>query len=69
MLGPPLSGHDWIIDVLEDLKTYAKRNGMAELAAKTDETLTVARQEIASKARSEGPTGTGAGGPQGGQVH
>jgi predicted transcriptional regulator len=65
----PLSGHDWIIDVLEDLRTYAKSNGMTDLARKTDETLDVARQEIADKAQSGGQSGTGTGGPQGGQFH
>jgi len=68
-LGLPLSGHDWIIDVLEDLRTYAKRNGMNDLARKADETLAVARQEIAAKAQSGGEPGTGAGGAQGGQFH
>lgn len=39
--------HDWIFDVLKDLKSYAQANGLPALAAKADEALQVARAEIA----------------------
>ncbi len=51
--GPPcdhLAGlpmpHDWIFDVLSDLKLYAERNGLSDTAAKAAEALMVARAEI-----------------------
>lgn len=43
-------GHDWVYDVLADLKSYARANGLPELAAMADETLKVAMAEIASQA-------------------
>ena len=43
--------HDWIIDVLSDLHTYADRNALPELALKLQETLAMARWEVA---RSDG---------------
>ena len=46
-------GYDWIFDVLEDLKSFAEANGLPGLAAKADEALLVASQEIA--AREEAP--------------
>ncbi len=39
--------HDWIFDVLRDLKTYAQSNGLPGLAQKADEALRMARAEIA----------------------
>ncbi|GEM_PF-1635250 len=38
--------HDWIFDVLTDLKAYAVANGMGRLAVKADEALVVARDEV-----------------------
>jgi len=38
--------HDWIFDVLADLKIYAERNGLSATAAKAAEALIVARAEI-----------------------
>lgn len=42
--------HDWVFDVLGDLKSYARANGLPELAAMAEETLKVAMAEIASQA-------------------
>ena len=42
-------GHDWVFDVLEDLKSYATANGLLALAAKADEALKVAAAEIAAQ--------------------
>ena len=50
-------GHDWVFDVLEDVKSYAALNGLPGLAAKADEALVVARAEIAAKV-SPGPDGS-----------
>ena len=40
--------NDWIIDVLADLKTYAKKNGLVVLAKQLEETTLIAATEIAS---------------------
>lgn len=42
--------HDWVFEVLSDLKDYAERNGLPALATKVDETVAVARAEIAAEA-------------------
>ena len=39
-------GHDWIIDVLADLKSFAEANDMGQLAAQLDETTRVASAQI-----------------------
>ena len=36
----------WVIDVLKDLRTFAKQNGYAYLAAKLDETVLLAANEV-----------------------
>ena len=54
--------HDWVFDVLADLKTYATANGLPGLAAKADETLKVAAAEIAANraaAQKVGPPRSG----------
>ncbi|MCR8548097.1 hypothetical protein M4578_09670 [Salipiger sp. P9] len=40
--------HDWIIDVLTDLKTFARANALDALAEQLDEAQLVAQIEIAS---------------------
>lgn len=40
--------NDWIIDVLADLKTYARKNGLSVLAKQLQETTLIAAAEIAS---------------------
>jgi cytochrome c553 len=39
---------DWILDVLTDLKTFARANGMPALAEQLDDTAIVAMAEIAA---------------------
>lgn len=39
--------HDWIFDVLEDLRAYAVLNGLTAMAASVDEALRTARAEVA----------------------
>lgn len=52
--------HDWIFDVLSDLKAYALANGMVALAAKAEEALAVARAEVARSGDGrEGDAGQG----------
>jgi hypothetical protein len=48
--------HDWILDVLSDLKAYAIKNDLPALAAKVEETLAVTKAEIA--AQVDQPTGS-----------
>lgn len=38
--------HEWIFDVLQDMRSYASKNGLPALATHLDETLRVARDEI-----------------------
>ncbi|MDE3029942.1 MAG: hypothetical protein KGH84_16250 [Paracoccaceae bacterium] len=40
--------HDWIFDVLADLRVYAMQHGLMALAAKTEEVQRVARAEVAA---------------------
>ncbi len=47
-------GQDWILDVLADLKTFARENGMPSLAAQLDDASFVAHAEIASLSEENG---------------
>jgi len=47
-------GHDWILDVLTDLKTFARANGMPSLAAQLDDASFVAQAEITSLSEGKG---------------
>ena len=40
--------HDWIFDVLKDLRSYAQSNGLPTLALKADEAMRVAQAEVAA---------------------
>ncbi len=42
-------GHDWILDVLTDLETFARSNGLPTLAAQLDEVHLIAQAEMASR--------------------
>lgn len=42
--------YEWILDVLTDLKAFAKGNGLAALAEQLDDTSLVAAAEIAQAA-------------------
>lgn len=41
--------HNWILDVLADLRSFALRNDLTALAEQLDDTTLVAATEIASK--------------------
>lgn len=45
--------HEWIFDVLADLRSYADKNGLQLVSEKTGELLAVARAEIAERAARE----------------
>ncbi|GAA4217964.1 hypothetical protein J4E08_14865 [Sagittula sp. NFXS13] len=47
-------GNDWILDVLTDLKTFARANGMPALAAQLDDASFVAQAELTSVAKENG---------------
>ncbi len=47
-------GHDWILDVLTDLKTFARANGLPTLAAQLDDASLVAQAEMASRVEGTG---------------
>ncbi len=47
-------GHEWIIDVLTDLKTFAVANDLDALAAKLDDTQLVAEAEIGVRGKGMG---------------
>lgn len=42
--------HDWVINVLADLKIFAQSNGLDRLAEHLDDTMMVAAAEIANPA-------------------
>jgi hypothetical protein len=44
--------HEWIFEVLQDIRSYSQKNGLPALMAQMDEALRVAQQEI-------GVSGTG----------
>lgn len=55
--------HDWIFEVLHDLKAYAQANGLPALALKADEAMRVARAELAISPRADMPPEAEAGAP------
>ncbi len=50
--------HDWIFDVLADLKGFALTNGLPALAAQVDAAMRVAEAELAAQG-GEGGSGGG----------
>jgi hypothetical protein len=61
--------HDWIFDVLADLRSYAQKNGLTALAAQIDDTLRVARTDIAAADTGPARGGGSGGGPPAGRPH
>ena len=49
--------NDWIIDVLADVKTFARANGLPLLAAQLDETALVAAVELSAQAKGAANNG------------
>ena len=52
---------EWILDVLSDLKTFARDNGMIALAEQLDDTAIVAMAEIATLKEKEHALGSDSG--------
>lgn len=50
--------NDWIVDVLADLRSFARQNGMASLAEQIDDTIMVAAAEISRTRQSKASTRT-----------
>lgn len=49
--------HDWIFEVLEDLRSFALANDLQALAAQIDTTLKVAEAEVAALGEGFGASG------------
>lgn len=45
--------HDWILDVLTDLRKFAGTNGFSALAEQLDDTKLVASLELAQRSRDD----------------
>jgi hypothetical protein len=43
--------NDWILDVLEDLRVFARQNGLPATEAEMERAIAVAREELDSTAR------------------
>ncbi|QYK42620.1 MAG: hypothetical protein KF887_05795 [Paracoccaceae bacterium] len=62
--------HDWIFEVLMDLRTYAQANGLPALAEQAEHAMRVARAEIAALAIGDDTDDSGGhGAPPGGRPH
>ncbi len=46
--------HDWIFDVLTDLRRYAVQNGLRDLAVQVEITLHAARRDVAAADQPNG---------------
>jgi hypothetical protein len=46
--------HDWIFDVLTDLRSYAVQNGLRDLADQVEITLHAARRDVAAAEQPRG---------------
>jgi len=49
--------HDWVIDVLSDLRRYADRNGLPRLALNLQEAALLAAMEISARLPAAGGIG------------
>lgn len=45
--------HEWIFDVLTDLRNYAEKNGLPAIATEAERALNVARKELFEKTAAE----------------
>jgi predicted transcriptional regulator len=44
--------NDWILDVLEDLRVFARQNGLSATEAEMERAIAVAREELEGGARA-----------------
>ena len=49
---------DWVIDVLADLRIFARQNGLPSLAEQLDDTILLAASEIGRKRQGAGVAGS-----------
>lgn len=56
--------HEWIFDVLKDLRNYAQKNGLPAIATEAERALDVARQELAQQTATETAAETAATSPK-----
>jgi hypothetical protein len=66
--------HDWIFDVLADLRSYALQNDLQALAGQVESAIATARAEVGMQGRASGhlkrPEDGGQGGvPPSGRAH
>jgi hypothetical protein len=61
--------HDWIFDVLADLRSYALQNDLQALAAQVESAMATARTELAVQAGGTGRMTRPDEGGQGGVPH
>jgi len=47
--------HDWIYDVLNDLRLYAEKNSLPAIAAEAGQMLDIARAELSAQANQDQP--------------
>lgn len=47
--------HDWIFDVLKDLRNYADKNGLPAIAQEAARALEVARIELSQQTAADAP--------------
>jgi hypothetical protein len=52
-------GHDWVFDVLCDLRSYALANGLPDLAERIEEAILALPQDLAVSVPEPGPAGNG----------
>lgn len=60
--------HDWIFEVLNDLRSYAQKNDLPALAEQAERTLRIARAEIAARG-SDPDQGNDSGPPPASRPH
>jgi hypothetical protein len=47
--------HEWILEVLQDMRSYSQKNGLPALMAQLDEALRVAAKEIGTPGDAPAP--------------
>ncbi|QUS34865.1 hypothetical protein [Falsirhodobacter algicola] len=45
--------HDWILDVLQDLQSYAMQNGLTGLAERVEALMPIAEAEITARSMGD----------------
>lgn len=53
-VAPVGANHEWILDVVADLKAYAEQNNLGPMQASAAQMLAVARRDILGDGKTEG---------------